>query len=150
MSEGIIFFIVIIIIFVLFFIFIIVLNLLFKDKKVSTQIRKLDVIQMINNGKIVEVQDLNDFLKNQNVSKEDLTKVCNYFVANHKLPHKKTTDQIPASARMHIRFISLLSSHPNADAKIISFFNNTLKRVNPGYEKEIDQFESNGIKHRRS
>ena len=66
------------------------------------------------------------------------------FSSNFRLPPKK--DGIaPEDAKEYLNFILAIASHKNADAKLIAFMTNELKKKNPEYAREIDAYEQKGM-----
>lgn len=148
-EESIILYVIFAVLIVLALIFVLVIKLSIKNQRLKRRSFDDNIIEKIDAGEKVSLQELNNFILDKYASKSDLTKVTNYFVDNIKLPPKNSSDSIPFSAKPHMYFISMVSSHPSADASLISMFNAKLKRANPGYENQIDQFESTGIANRR-
>jgi len=60
----------------------------------------------------------------------------------------KTRGVAPKSAKVYLNFVLLISSHRNADAKLIAFMDEELKKVNPEYKREIDIYENEGMQQR--
>lgn len=54
----------------------------------------------------------------------------------------------PRSAKVYLNFILLIASHRHADAKLIAFMDEELKKANPEYKREIDIYENEGIHQR--
>lgn len=149
-EESIILYVIFAVLIVLALIFVLVIQLSIKNQKLRAKgFGGTSVIQRIDAGDRVSLSELNDFILDKSASRSDLVKVTNYFADNIKFPSKNPSDPVPVSAKAEMYFISMVSSHPKADAGLISSFNAKLKRANPSYEKAIDQFESNGISNRR-
>ena len=55
----------------------------------------------------------------------------------------------PSDAKAYLNFITILASHKNADAKLIAFMSNELKKKNPEYVAEIDYYEQLGTSQRK-
>ena len=71
------------------------------------------------------------------------------FVFSHFIPFPKKTKGIaPKSAKIYLNFVLLVASHHNADAKLIAFMDEELKKANPDYKREIDLYENEGINQR--
>ena len=54
----------------------------------------------------------------------------------------------PKIAKVYLNFVLLVASHRNADAKLIAFMDEELKKANPEYKHEIDIYENEGINQR--
>lgn len=54
----------------------------------------------------------------------------------------------PKVSKIYLNFILLIASHRNADAKLIAFMDEELKKTNPEYKREIDLYENEGINQR--
>lgn len=61
---------------------------------------------------------------------------------------EKTKGIAPKSAKVYLNFVLLISSHRNADAKLIAFMDEELKKANTAYKHEIDIYENEGIHQR--
>lgn len=150
-SQEIIFSIVALIAILLIIFIIIIANLFKKSGKQGKRSKKnLNIIYLIDNGKAVSIAQMNDYLLRENGKIKDLEKIVNYYLDNFRLPAKGVGDGIPNEAVPHMQFISLISRHPNTSAKLISRLNSSLKKKYSGYEREIEEFESSGLKNRRS
>lgn len=88
-------------------------------------------------------------VSNKQSSKDTLEGVAIDFVQNFPFPAKRG-ENIPKHAKGYLNFILLLARHKNTDAKLIAFVNKELKKRNPTYSNEIDIYEDQGIKQRRS
>ena len=93
------------------------------------------------------LQDLLEIVRNKNSDKNELSEALKIFATSFKIP-PKNGDKVSAEARAYLMFITILASHPKADAKFIAFMNNELKKANPAYSSEIDVYEKEGIKKR--
>jgi hypothetical protein len=54
----------------------------------------------------------------------------------------------PKVSKVYLNFVLLVTSHRNADAKLIAFMDEELKKANPDYKREIDVYENEGINQR--
>ena len=70
------------------------------------------------------------------------------FAASFNIPSKQN-GKSANDAKAHLNFITLLASHKNADAKLIAFMSNELKKKNPEYIAEIDYHEQLGTSQRK-
>ena len=93
------------------------------------------------------LQDLLEIVRNKNSDKNELSEALKIFATSFKIP-PKNGDKVSAEARAYLMFITILASHPKADAKFIAFMNNELKKANPAYSSEIDVYEKEGVRKR--
>ena len=91
----------------------------------------------------VTLDDLFTVASDPNTSKNKL------FSTNFRLPPKKD-GVAPDEAKEYLNFITALASHKNADAKLIAFMSNELKKKNPEYVREIEAYEQKGTLKSRS
>lgn len=54
----------------------------------------------------------------------------------------------PKLSKVYLNFVLLVASHRNADAKLIAFMDEELKKANPEYKREIDMYENEGMNQR--
>lgn len=54
----------------------------------------------------------------------------------------------PKVSKIYLNFVLLIASHRNADAKLIAFMDEELKKTNSEYKREIDLYENEGINQR--
>jgi hypothetical protein len=80
-------------------------------------------------------------------TKNDLTNAV-MRVANECPFPPKEKGVIQKHAKVYLNFILLVASHRHADAKLIAFMDETLKKANPEYKQEIDIYENEGIHQR--
>lgn len=97
----------------------------------------------------LDIKDVLDVVKNRDTSRNDLVKIILKVAKDCKFPEKQSST-LTKEAKTYLTFVLLLSSHKNADAKLIAFANEELKKANPKYSKEIDIYENEGIKERRN
>lgn len=96
----------------------------------------------------ISFNSLLDIVANKNSSKDELFSALKIFTDKFNIPAKQN-GKIPNEAKAYLSFILLLASHTNADAKLIAFMNNELKKKNPSYANEIDLYEEQGKARRR-
>ena len=120
---------------------------------VITNLQKTVVIREVENEKAIEaakirtIEEMIDIAANRASSRNDLTAAI-FEVAKSCTFPTKIKGVAPKSAKIYLNFVLLVSSHKNADAKLIAFMDETLKKANPEYKKEIDVYESEGIHQR--
>lgn len=98
--------------------------------------------------KELTLQDLIDIASNPKSDKNDLFAALKIFAASFKIPSKQN-GKAPSDVKAHLNFITILASHKNADAKLIAFMSNELKKKNPEYVAEIDHYEQLGTSQRK-
>ena len=95
----------------------------------------------------ITIEQLVDIAANRKSTKNDLTKavveLSQHFPFPPKLKGKVTTE-----GKIYLNFILLVASHKEADAKLVAFMNTELKKKNSEYSKEIEIYESEGIRQR--
>ena len=94
--------------------------------------------------KELTLQDLINIAGNPKSDKNDLFAALKIFAASFKIPSKQN-GKAPSDAKAYLNFITILASHKNADAKLIAFMTNELKKKNPEYAREIDAYEQKGM-----
>ncbi len=120
---------------------------------VITNLQKTVVIRQVENDKEIEatkirtIEEMIDIAARRSSSRNELTSAI-LEVSKSCIFPAKTKGVAPKSAKVYLNFVLLISSHKNADAKLIAFMDETLKKVNPEYKKEIDIYESEGIHQR--
>ena len=97
--------------------------------------------------KKLTIEALVELVAKRATSKNDLTLAILEVAKNCPFP-KKIKGISPKSAKMYLNFVLLISSHKNADAKLIAFMDEQLKNTNPDYKTEIDIYEGEGIHQR--
>ena len=98
--------------------------------------------------KELTLQDLIDIASNPKSDKNDLFAALKIFAASFKIPPKQN-GKASSDAKAYLNFITILTSHKNADAKLIAFMSNELKKKNPEYVAEIDYCEQLGTSKRK-
>ncbi|MDO5046137.1 fatty-acid--CoA ligase [Campylobacter sp.] len=89
-----------------------------------------------------------DIAANKNSSKDELFTALKIFADKFQIPPKQNA-KTPNEAKAYLSFVLLIASNPNADAKLIAFMSNELKKKNPTYANEIDLYEEQGRSRRR-
>lgn len=97
--------------------------------------------------KKASIEMMVELVAKRSTSKNDLTSAILEVARNCPFP-AKTKGIAPKTAKMYLNFILLVSSHKNADAKLIAFMDEELKKTNPEYKTEIDIYENEGIHQR--
>ena len=98
--------------------------------------------------KELTLQDLIDIASNPKSDKNDLFAALKIFADSFKIPPKQN-GKAANDAKAHLNFITILASHKKADAKLIAFMSNELKKKNPEYVAEIDYYEQLGTSQRK-
>ena len=96
----------------------------------------------------VTFEDLLRVVKSKRSSTNELSKAVIQLVRHFPFPPKRGSS-VPKEAKEYLDFVFALSSHPNANAKLIAFMDKELKRANPSYKMEIDVYEDRGLNLRR-
>jgi len=101
----------------------------------------------VEEARRIAIEELIELVAKRSTSKNDLTAAI--LKASKECPFPKKTKGIaPKNAKMYLNFVLLIASHHNADAKLIAFMDEELKKANPDYKTEIDIYESEGIHQR--
>ena len=98
--------------------------------------------------KELTLQYLIEIVSNQKSDKNDLFAALKIFADSFKIPPKQN-GKAPSDTKAYLNFITILASHKNADAKLIAFMSNELKKKNPEYVAEIDYYEQLGTSQRK-
>jgi hypothetical protein len=98
-------------------------------------------------SKALRIEDLVDIAANRNSSKNELASAIMKVSQTFPFP-KKTKGLVSRDGKVYLNFILLVASHRHADAKLVAFMNTELKKKNPDYTKEIDIYESEGLRQR--
>jgi type II secretory pathway pseudopilin PulG len=132
-----------VIVIVLISLFIVVANL---QKTVVIRVKDA-TSKDVEEARRVAIEELIELVAKRTTSKNDLTAAI--LKASKECPFpKKTKGVAPKSAKMYLNFVLLIASHRNADAKLIAFMDEELKKANPDYKTEIDIYENEGIHQR--
>ncbi len=128
---------------VLISLFIVVANL---QKTVVIRVKETTP-KGVEEARRIAIEELIELVAKRTTSKNDL--MAAVLKASKECPFPKKTKGIaPNSAKVYLNFVLLISSHRNADAKLIAFMDEELKKANPEYKTEIDIYESEGIHQR--
>lgn len=128
---------------VLISLFIVVANL---QKTVVIRVKD-STPKEVEEARRIAIEELIELVAKRSTSKNDLTAAI--LKASKECPFPKKTKGIaPKNAKMYLNFVLLIASHHNADAKLIAFMDEELKKANPDYKTEIDIYESEGIHQR--
>ncbi|MBE3022437.1 fatty-acid--CoA ligase [Campylobacter sp. 7477a] len=99
--------------------------------------------------KETSIKDLISIASDSKKSKDDLAMVVSQFIEEFKFPQKQN-GKAPQEAGIYLNLVLLICSHKNADAKIITALNAGLKKKNPEYVVEIEEYESQGVENRKN
>lgn len=95
----------------------------------------------------ITIEALIDIAAKRNSSRNELTNAILRAAKECPFPEKQK-GLAPKNAKIYLNFILLVASHRNADAKLIAFMDEELKKANPLYKHEIDIYENEGINQR--
>jgi len=98
-------------------------------------------------GKKYTIEDMVELAANRNTTKNELTNAIIKVSKEFKFP-SKIKGKIPKGIKVYLNFVLLIASHKKADAKLIAFMNNELKKANSDYGTEIDIYENEGLRQR--
>lgn len=129
---------------VVFLVIIVVINNMGKSSDIATSEEEKTTIAI---KKALTIEDLIDIVANRNSTKNDLTNAVIKVSKEFPFPNK-TKGKVTKEAKVYLNFILLVASHTKADAKLVAFMNSEIKKKNPEYTKEIDIYESEGIRQR--
>lgn len=110
-------------------------------------IRNVEREKAIEAAKVKTIEEMVEIAAKRGTTRNDLT-VAILEVAKNCIFPKKTKGIAPKNAKIYLNFVLLVASHKNADAKLIAFMNEALKKANPEYKTEIDIYENEGIHQR--
>jgi hypothetical protein len=134
---------------VLSIIIVLILIMVFSSFGKKTVVRKRvlkDPNEILEKRKIT-IEDLLEIAANRKSTKNDLTNAVMKVVKEFPFP-PKVKGKMPKDAKLHLNFVLLISSHKQADAKLIAFMDYELKKVNKEYSTEIDIYENEGFRQR--
>ena len=121
---------------------------------VVANLQKTVVIEVSSSQKAVETQAqkvaiemMVEIAAKRTSTRNDLTNAILRVSKECPFPPKEK-GVTPKRSKVYLNFILLVASHRNADAKLIAFMDDELKKVNPEYKREIDIYESEGIHQR--
>jgi len=135
--------IVVVIAIVLVSLFIVVANL---QKTVVVEINPKDDVQEAKERKIA-IEALIDIAVKRTTTRNDLTNAILKAAKECPFPPKEK-GVAPKISKVYLNFVLLVASHHNADAKLIAFMDEELKKANPDYKREIDLYENEGMNQR--
>ena len=90
------------------------------------------------------IEEMVEIAAKRTSSKNDLTSAILKVAQECPFP-EKIKGAAPKKAKIYLNFVLLVASHREADAKLIAFMDDELKRANPHYRTEIDIYENEGI-----
>jgi len=135
--------IVVVITIVLISLFIVVANL---QKTVIVEIPPHTNVEEEKARKIA-IEALIDIVAKRTTTRNDLTNAILKAAQECPFPPKEK-GVAPKISKVYLNFVILVASHHNADAKLIAFMDEELKKANPDYKREIDLYENEGINQR--
>ncbi len=138
---------IIIIVLIFIFLFIMLISALLVARSSKEEIVYKKKRSKIKKDIKTDIKDMINIVKNRDTDRNDLAKAVIKVAKECKFPEKKS-EVLTKEAKTYLTFVLLLCSHKNADAKLIAFANEELKKTNPQYIKEIDIYENEGIKER--
>jgi len=95
----------------------------------------------------IAIEALIDIAAKRTSSRNDLTNAILKAAQECPFPTKEK-GIAPKVSKIYLNFVLLIASHHNADAKLIAFMDEELKKANPDYKREIDMYENEGINQR--
>ncbi len=134
--------IVVVIAIVLISLFIVVANL---QKTVVVEVPKTPVQE--EKARKIAIEALIDIAAKRTSTHNDLTNAILKAAKECPFPAKEK-GVAPKISKIYLNFVLLIASHRNADAKLIAFMDEELKKTNPEYKQEIDMYENEGINQR--
>ncbi len=127
---------------------VILIALLLVLTKTNQKQKKTEKKQEIQEQEVIKIDDLLDIVANKNSTKNELSSALLKLSTSLPFPPKTKTTTLDSEQKKYLSFVLLLSSHKNADAKLIAHMDKELKIKNPAYKKEIDIYENEGINNR--
>ena len=122
--------------------FIVVANL---QKTVVIEVAPSQVEQ--EKARKIAIEAMVEIAAKRNSTRNDLTNAILQVAKACPFPEKQK-GMTPKIAKVYLNFVLLVASHRNADAKLIAFMDEELKKANPEYKHEIDIYENEGINQR--
>ncbi|DAB36193.1 MAG TPA: hypothetical protein CFH80_06220 [Sulfurospirillum cavolei] len=95
----------------------------------------------------IAIEAMVEIAAKRNSTRNDLTNAILQVAKACPFPEKQK-GMTPKIAKVYLNFVLLVASHRNADAKLIAFMDEELKKANPEYKHEIDIYENEGINQR--
>ena len=120
---------------------------------VVANLQKTVVVEVIHTqvqeekARKIAIEALIDIVAKRTTSHNDLTNAVLKAAKECPFPPKEK-GVAPKISKMYLNFVLLIASHRNADAKLIAFMDEELKKANPEYKREIDMYENEGINQR--
>ena len=127
---------------VLISLFIVVANL---QKTVVVEVPNTPVQE--EKARKVAIEALIDIVAKRTTTRNELTNAILKAAQECPFPAKEK-GVAPKVSKIYLNFVLLVASHRNADAKLIAFMDEELKKANPDYKREIDLYENEGINQR--
>jgi len=134
--------IVVVILIILISLFIVVANL---QKTVIVNVSPTEVEK--EKARKIAIEELVEIAAKRMSTRNDLTEAILKVAKEFPFPPKER-GVAPKSAKVYLNFILLVASHRNADAKLIAFMDEELKKTNTTYKQEIDIYENEGMHQR--
>lgn len=104
----------------------------------------LDKIHKKQKDKTINIDDLLVVVSDDNLAKNDLFLALQYYINNFEIPKENELE-----INKYMLFIFLISSHKNANAKLIAYMSITLKRLYPNHAVRIELEEQKGVEYRK-
>jgi len=95
----------------------------------------------------IAIEALIDIVAQRTSSRNDLTNAILKAAQECPFPVKEK-GVAPKISKVYLNFVLLVASHRNADAKLIAFMDEELKKANPEYKREIRMYENEGMNQR--
>lgn len=120
---------------------------------VVTNLQKTVVVEVTHTqvqeekARKIAIEALIDLVAQRTSSRNDLTNAVLKAAKECPFPAKEK-GIAPKISKIYLNFVLLVASHRNADAKLIAFMDEELKKANPEYKREIDMYENEGINQR--
>ncbi|WP_263831968.1 hypothetical protein [Sulfurospirillum oryzae] len=95
----------------------------------------------------IAIEALVEIAAKRTSTRNDLTNAILRAAKECPFPTKEK-GMAPKLSKVYLNFVLLIASHRNADAKLIAFMDEELKKANPTYKQEIDMYENEGINQR--
>lgn len=134
--------IVVVITIVLVSLFIVVANM---QKTVIVETAHTDVQE--EKVRKIAIEALIEIAAKRTTTRNELTNAILKAAKECPFPEKER-GVAPKVSKVYLNFVLLVASHRNADAKLIAFMDEELKKANPEYKREIDLYENEGINQR--
>lgn len=96
----------------------------------------------------ITLKQLIEIAADKNSSHDLLSRASIKLASSFPFPQRENKTSLTNEQKVYLNFILLLASHRNADAKLIAYTSNELKKKNPDYKKELDFYETEGLRQR--